>query len=487
MISHDKSKREKHEIEERREFSLHSPAYSSRFMTKGLPKHFLHENSASPSEAFQIVSDCLTLDRNPTQNMATFLTTWIEPEGEKLMRLTQSKNAADLIQYPQLEDIQNRCVSILSNLFNTSKEDRAVGVSTIGSSEAIMLACLSLKFNWRDRMKKKGKPTDKPNIVFGKNAHVCIEKFARYFDVEPRMASISKESNYCLSVESAMDLVDENTIGIVGILGSTYTGHFEPIEDLNNAVEKLYNEKGLYIPIHVDAASGGFIAPFCFPDVAWDFRLKWVKSINVSSHKYGLVPPGLGWCIWRNKSELNPNLIFHLNYLGGDNETYSINFSKSSSQIFAQYFNFVRLGREGYKKILSNCLENSRYLAQKLASSNLFDVISNVSGERVPLVAFKFSDNIKAAGNINFNEHDLSSNLTKKGWQVPAYSLPDNCNDITIMRVVIREMHSEDIVDSLYNDILWAVDDLKSTFSKLKSERRESDRQAIHVSYHGVC
>lgn len=485
MISRDITKQREEEVEERKYYSYHSPAYSSRFMTKGLPKHSLHEKSASPDEAFQIVSDCLTLDRNPTLNMATFVTSWIENQGENLMRKTQIKNAADLIQYPQIEDIQNRCLSILSNLFNSRKEDKAIGVSTIGSSEAIMLACLSFKFNWKDRMKKKGKPTDKPNIIFGKNAHVSIEKFARFFEVEARMVSVSEESNYCLSAEKAMEMVDENTIGIVGILGSTFTGHFEPIEDLNNAIEKLYNEKGLYVPIHVDAASGGFIAPFCFPDYVWDFRLKWVKSINVSSHKYGLVPPGLGWCIWRDKEQLNNNLIFHLNYLGGDTETCSINFSKSSANIFAQYYNFVRLGKEGYRRIISNCLENADYLVKKLNSSRYFKVLSEQKKERIPLVAFRLSDEVKSAGNIIFDEFDLSHNLLKKGWQVPAYTLPPNCNETVIMRVVIREMHSEDLMEKLFNDLMWAIDDLKSTYSKLKGEKRLPSKR--HRSFSVVC
>lgn len=464
----------------RRHHHLHSPAYSSRFMTKGLPKHEIPRSPVSPSEAFQIVSDCLTLDRNPTQNMATFVTSWIEPKGEKLMNMTMNKNMADVKQYPQMLDIQQRCISMISKLFNG--KEGAVGVPTIGSSEAFMLAALSMKFNWRDRMKEKGRPAEKPNIIFGKNAQVALEKFARYFDVEARTVNVTADSNYCIDVSQVRDLIDENTIGVVGILGSTYTGHYEPIGQLNELVDEVNLENGWNIPIHVDAASGGFIAPFLEPDLVWDFRLKWVHSINVSSHKYGLVPPGLGWCIWKDAKALNKDLIFHLSYLGGDNPTFTLNFSKSASPIVAQYYNFVRLGHDGYKHIISNCRKNAVSLSNKLNETKYFTVISRAE-RGVPVVAFHLNENTKNQYS-NFDEYDVANYLQIRGWQVPAYELPHKCDNMTIMRVVVREMHSEDLLEILIKDLTDVVDNLvNATYTR----SREIKMPGAGHSFKHVC
>jgi glutamate decarboxylase len=400
------------------------------------------------SIVYRIIHDEMNLDGNPAMNLATFVTTWMEPEADQLMAETMSKNYIDADEYPQSTEIQHRCVNMLARLYNAAPEHASTGTATVGSSEAIHLAGLALKWNWRNRRAKQKKPTDKPNLVMGANVQVCWEKFARYFEVEPRYVPLTK-TRYVIGVQEAMDLVDENTIGVVGILGSTYNGQYEPIKELNDALTDINQRTGWDVPIHVDAASGGFVAPFVQPEFEWDFRLPLVRSINVSGHKYGLVYPGVGWIIWRDMAELPEELIFHVNYLGGDQPTFNLNFSRGASQIIAQYYNFLRLGRAGYRDIMLNLQETARFVAAAVDATGHFDIISDDLG--LPLVCFKLKRQ------RHYNVFDVSDRLRERGWIVPAYTLAPDAEDVAVLRVVVREGLSRDMAELLVIDILRSV------------------------------
>jgi glutamate decarboxylase len=419
-------------------------SYLHRDYDKQVPKFEMHEEGMPSDVATHIIERELTLDGNPTLNLASFVTTWMEPKAKKLMQETIDKNYVDYDEYPQTVEIQNRCVNMLAHLFNSPHGEAAIGTATVGSSEAIHLCGLSLKWNWAKRRKAQGKPTDKPNIIMGANVQVCWDKFARYFEVEPRFVNLTKD-RYIIGVEEALELVDENTIAVVGILGSTLTGEFEPIKKLNDALVEMNKKTGWDVPIHVDAASGGFVAPFLYPDLEWDFRLPLVKSINVSGHKYGLVYPGVGWAVWRDEHELPEELIFHVNYLGSDEASFNLNFSKGSSQIIAQYYNFLRLGRSGYTKVMRSLKELSDYICDRVEENGRFILLSN--RESLPVICVKLKDN------ANFTVFDISHKLRESGWIVPAYTLAPDAQEIAVLRIVVRDGFNRDLADILMDSI----------------------------------
>ncbi|XP_047311431.1 glutamate decarboxylase isoform X1 [Impatiens glandulifera] len=423
-----------------------SSTFASRYVRTSLPRFKMAECSIPKEAAFQIINDELMLDGNPRLNLASFVTTWMEPECDKLIMAAVNKNYVDMDEYPVTTELQNRCVNMIAHLFNAplGEDETAVGVGTVGSSEAIMLAGLAFKRKWQNKMKAQGKPYDKPNIVTGANVQVCWEKFARYFEVELKEVKL-REGYYVMDPTKAVEMVDENTICVAAILGSTLNGEFEDVKLLNDLLVEKNKETGWETPIHVDAASGGFIAPFLYPELVWDFRLPLVKSINVSGHKYGLVYAGIGWAIWRSKEDLPEELIFHINYLGADQPTFTLNFSKGSSQIIAQYYQLIRLGFEGYKNIMENCQENATVLKEGLEKTGRFNIVSKEHG--VPLVAFSLKDNSR------HNEFELSDMLRRFGWIVPAYTMPADAQHITVLRVVIREDFSRTLAERLVSDI----------------------------------
>jgi len=314
--------------------------YASSDLSFVMPKYKMPEKEHDPRHAYQVVHDELMMDGNARQNLATFCQTWLDEYVHKLMDESIDKNAIDKDEYPQTAEIETRCVNMLADLWNSPDAANTMGTSTTGSSDAAMLGGMAMKWRWREKRKAAGKPTDKPNLVTGINVQVCWDKFANYWDVEMRLVPMDGD-RYHLSPEDAVELCDENTIGVIPILGTTYTGEFEPIREIHDRVVAFNAEHGLDVPIHVDAASGGFVAPFLHPDLEWDFRLPQVKSINVSGHKYGLTYPGIGFVIWRSADELPEDLIFHVNYLGGDMPTFTLNFSRPGNQIIGQYYNFV--------------------------------------------------------------------------------------------------------------------------------------------------
>ncbi|KAL7153595.1 hypothetical protein ABFS83_04G180000 [Erythranthe nasuta] len=427
--------------------------FASRYVRTSLPRFKIPGGPMPKDAAYQIVNDELMLDGNPRLNLASFVTTWMEPECDKLIMDSFNKNYVDMDEYPVTTELQNRCVNMIAHLFNApvGDDETAIGVGTVGSSEAIMLAGLAFKRKWQAKRKAQGKPCDNPNIVTGANVQVCWEKFARYFEVELKEVKL-REGYYVMDPAKAVQMVDENTICVAAILGSTLTGEFEDVKLLNELLTEKNKETGWDIPIHVDAASGGFIAPFIYPDLEWDFRLPLVKSINVSDHKYGLVYAGVGWVVWRSKEDLPEELVFHINYLGSDQPTFTLNFSKGSSQIIAQYYQFIRLGFEGYKDIMQNCMENTRLLRDGIIKTGRFEILSKDIG--VPLVAFSLKNG------SSYTVFQIAESLRRFGWIVPAYTMPPDAEHISLMRVVIREDFSHSLAERLISDIEKVVKEL---------------------------
>jgi glutamate decarboxylase len=434
------------------EEALITPTYASRALTSAVPKYEIPDGEMPPAAAYNLIRDELALDGNSRLNLATFVTTWMEPEAKQLMAETFDKNMIDKDEYPQTAEIELRCVNMIARLWNAPENEAATGCSTIGSSEAAMLGGMALKWQWRKRRQKEGKPTDKPNLVMGLNVQVCWEKFCRYWEVEPRFVPM-EGNRFHLNATEAIKLIDENTIGVIAIMGSTFDGSYEPVQEINDALEKLNRETGWQVPLHVDGASGGFIAPFLDPDLVWDFRLKWVKSINASGHKYGLVYPGVGWIIWRDRQELPEELIFNCNYLGGDLPNFALNFSRPGNQVVAQYYNFLRLGKEGYRQIHQACRDTALYLSGEIAKIGLFELITD--GSTIPVFAWKLKETI--SDQANYSLFDLADKLRERGWLVPAYTMPKNRQDLTVQRVVIKEGFSRDMAALLLRDIHSAI------------------------------
>ncbi len=425
-----------------------APTYGARLLNGNVPRYELPEDEMLPRTAYTLIHDELMLDGNARLNLATFVTTWMEPEARLLMTETFDKNMIDKDEYPQTAEIEKRCVNIMARLWNAHAEHDAPGTSTLGSSEAAMLCGMALKWRWRARMQAAGKPTDTPNLVMGINVQVCWEKFARYWEVEPRYVPV-EPGRYHLTAAEVANYCDENTIGVIAVLGSTFDGSYEPIKEISAALDQVQSEKGLDIPIHVDAASGGFVAPFIQPDLEWDFRVQRVVSINASGHKYGLVYPGVGWAVWRDQAVLPEELIFKVNYLGGEMPTFTLNFSRPGNQIIAQYYNFLRLGREGYTRIQQACHDTALYLSHEIAQLGPFELLSE--GNELPVFAWKLKEE------TNFTLFDLSDRLRYNGWLVPAYALPKNCEDIVVQRVVVKEGFSRDMAHMLIHDIHTAL------------------------------
>jgi glutamate decarboxylase len=467
-------KKQKHLASMKKADRYHSSAYAARYTTEPIPKYELPDQSVSSQAAYRLISDELALDGKPAQNLATFCTTWMEPEADKLISQGVHYNLADEDEYPHVIQIQERCVNILANLFNapTSEEGGAMGTATIGSSEAMMLAGLAMKFKWRDRRKEAGLPTDKPNLIMGNNVQICWKKFARYFDVEGKYLPLEK-GRYVITPEQVAEACDENTIGVCAVVGSTFTGEFEPVKQINDALEKVNEENGWDIPIHVDGASGAFVASFLYPDLEWDFRVPLVRSMNISGHKYGLCYPGIGWVIWRDESAVPEDLVFHVNYLGGDMATFSLNFSRPASGVLSQYYNFLRLGREGYTKVMTDLQANADYVREQLEATGLFDILSD--DKSLPLIAWAVKENDR------YTAFDLSEKLRERGWIVPAYTMPANAQEVTCLRAVVREGMSRDLADNLIADVAWAAKVLDDAAPKMAADYISREKST------GIC
>jgi glutamate decarboxylase len=399
----------------------------------------LPESGTGTEVAYDLISNELLLDGSARLNLATFVTTWMPPQAGLLMGHTADKNMIDKDEYPQTAEIERRCVNVIGRLWHAPEQGDVTGTSTTGSSEAAMLGGLALKWRWRDRMRAAGKPADRPNLVTGVNVQVCWEKFCRYWDVEPRLVPMEGDRLH-LGAEEAVAMCDENTIGVVTVLGSTFDGSYEPVSDICSALDRLAAGGGPDVPVHVDGASGGFIAPFVQPDLEWDFRLERVQSINASGHKYGLVYPGVGWAIWRDKEALPRDLVFEVNYLGGSMPTFALNFSRPGSEVIAQYFMFVSLGAEGYRAIQQGSSRVARHIARNVAAIGPYQLLTD--GSDLPVFAFTVRPEVK-----NYTVFDVSARLREQGWLVPAYTFPENRQDLSVLRVVVRAGMSHDMAD----------------------------------------
>ncbi|KAI0060885.1 glutamate decarboxylase [Artomyces pyxidatus] len=518
LIKESKDKHEKsHHLTTKASSSALTHTYGSRYGTSSVPKYRIPSTGIDADSAYQIIHDELSLDGSPLLNLASFVHTWMPPQADKLMLENISKNLIDQDEYPMTQAIHTRCISILAELWNAPSSHHAVGTATTGSSEAIQLGGLAMKRLWQARRKAAGKSIFEPgpNIVMGANAQVALEKFARYFEVETRLVPISVESNYRLDPKKAMEYVDENTIGVYVILGSTYTGHYEPVQEMSDLLDAYEAETGISVPIHVDGASGGFIAPFATPKLAWDFRIPRVVSINTSGHKFGLSYVGVGWVIWRSQQYLPKDLIFELHYLGSVEYSFSLNFSRPAHPIIAQYYNFLHLGFQGYRNIALGDLKNARLLSRALEHSGYYTVLSDIhrpvgttaatlagaakaaiKGDEedveyytpgLPVVSFRFSDAFQKQ-NPDVQQVWIQTLLRAKGWIVPNYELAPDLQQVQILRVVVRETLSEALIDRLVADIIEITENLAKQDSPahaLNVLGQHRSRPITHEEVHG--
>ncbi|MGQ4536872.1 glutamate decarboxylase [Dermabacteraceae bacterium P13264] len=428
-----------------------------------LPRFSLPAGESLPETAYQVVHDEAMLDGNARLNLATFVSTWMDDEARKLYVEAADKNMIDKDEYPQTAAVEERCWRILADLWHAPDPERAIGCSTIGSSEACMLGGLALKRRWQHARRAAGLSTEKPNLVLSSAVQVCWEKFCNYFDVEPRYVPISHEHKV-LDGHDLDSYVDENTIGVVAIMGVTYTGMYEPVKQIAAVLDEIQERRGLDIPIHVDGASGGMIAPFIQPDLEWDFKIARVASISTSAHKYGLVYPGLGWVVWRDTDVLPEDLIFKVSYLGGEMPTFALNFSRPGSQVLLQYYLFLRLGFEGYRRVQQASQDVALFLSGQIAQMPQFELWND--GSDIPVFAWS----LKPGHTDKWNLHHLSERLRMKGWLVPAYPMPDNIPDLTVQRVVVRNGFSRDLAEKFLADLRTEVaylDALESPMPKV--------------------
>ena len=444
------------ELEER------ASRYGGGFLIEEAPDNEMPREPMPAIQAMRLIEEDLVLDGIPERNLASFVTTWMSPEAEEIVSSNLHRNFIDHAEYPQTAEIEQRCIRILANLFNAPGE--TTGARTQGSSEAIMLGALSLKWRWRERREEAGKDTASPNLVFGGDVHVVWEKFCRYFDVEPRIVPLQPDK-YTIGPADVEPHVDENTIGVAAVLGTTFTGHADDVIGINDFLVELKEKRGLDVPLHVDAASGGFVWPFLYPDYKWDFRLEQVRSINVSGHKFGLVYPGIGWLIFREESDLAEDLVFYENYLGKTDATFTLNFSTGSAMVLAQYFNLIRFGHEGYTYLMEVMQANTKLLASRIGDIGPFELVG-AGEDQFPLVAFRLAEE------TSYDEFDIAWQVAaERGWMLPAYTMPPNADHVKMLRALVKLNLSHALVSTLADDIAAACETLEKKGGATESER----------------
>jgi glutamate decarboxylase len=445
--------------------------YGGRFFTEGVPETKFPEEGMRPQDAYQLLVEELEMDGDPSRNLATFVTTWMELPAHKLIGDNLHRNFIDHPEYPRTAEIERRCIRMLADLFHAPGE--TTGARCQGSSEAIMLGALAQKWRWRTEREKAGLDTTKPNLVFGADVHVVWDKFCRYFDVEPRQIPL-RPGHYIVDPEEVEAQVDENTIGVVAVLGTTFTGQAGDVEGIDKMLREVRKQRDLDVPIHVDAASGGFVWPFLYPKEEWDFRLDHVRSINVSGHKFGMVYPGIGWLVFRETADLPEKLVFYEDYLGEKDATFTLNFSTGSAVMLGQYYNFCRFGRSGYKEIIEAMARNARFLGDQLKDGGRFELIGE--GEpQLPLVCFRLT------AETAYDEVDVAAQLAaERGWMVPAYALPPNAQDIMVMRALVKENVSHAGARTLADDLERAC----ATLDK-KGPLHADDRRRVRANMGG--
>ncbi len=436
-----------------------------------LDRFALPDSPSLPETAYQIVHDEAMLDGNARQNLATFVGTWMDDQAARIYAEAADKNLVDKDEYPATAAIEARCWRMLAKLWHAPDPGESIGTSTLGSSEACMLAGLALKRRWQHARRTAGEPTDRPNLVMSSAVQVCWEKFCNYWDVEPRFVPVTQEHRV-LDGHDLAEHVDENTIGVVAIMGVTYTGMYEPVAAIAAALDEIQAATGIDVPIHIDGASGAMIAPFLQPDLAWDFRVPRVASINTSGHKYGLVPPGLGWVVWPHRDLLPKDLVFDVSYLGGSMPTFGLNFSRPGAQVLVQYYLFLRLGAEGYRAVQQASQDVAHYLADGIAKLAPFELWND--GSDIPVFAWMLTD----GHTKNWTLYDLSDRLRMHGWLVPAYPMPADLESITVQRVVVRNGFSRDLAAVFLDDLTAEVGYLESLTEPLPDRAQKA--QAFH-------
>ena len=447
-----------------------NPLYGRGHHVDPVPRDEFPADELPPATAYQVIHDELMLDGNARLNMATFVSTWMEPEARLLMDECLDKNMIDKDEYPQTAELERRCVEMLAKLWRAPAGGPATGCSTTGSSEAAMLAGMALKRRWQIARRAAGLDATKPNMVMGINVQVCWEKFCNYWEVEPRYIPMEGE-RYHLTEDQVAEHCDENTIGVVAVLGSTFDGAYEPVAAIAKVLDDLQARTGVDVPLHVDGASGGMIAPFLDPDLVWDFSLPRVASINTSGHKYGLVYPGVGWIIWRDRDALPAELVFNVDYLGGNMPTFALNFSRPGAQVVAQYYNFIRLGFEGYRRVQQQARDIALHLSARIAELGPFTLLTD--GSELPVFACRMADGVD-----NFTVYDVARGLRERGWLVPSYAFPANRTDLSALRFVIRNGFSFDLADLLVADLERLLPRLQAQPEPI--EVKPADDQGFH-------
>ncbi|SDR84200.1 glutamate decarboxylase [Microterricola viridarii] len=445
----------------------YAPAYTDGLSREAHALLRLAEDPVDPASVYRFIHDELLLDGSSRLNLATFVTTWMDPEADKLMAESFDKNMIDKDEYPATAAIEGRCVSIVADLFNAPGLDQgdprsATGVSTIGSSEAVMLAGLALKWRWRAARTDAGADSTRPRLILGSNVQVVWEKFCRYFDVEPVYLPM-EPGRYVITPEQVVAAVDENTIGVVAILGTTFTGELEPVAEIAAALDALAASGGPDVPIHVDGASGAFVVPFLHPELEWDFRLPRVVSINASGHKYGLTYPGIGFVLWRSPEHLPEELVFRVNYLGGDMPTFTLNFSRPGNQVIGQYYNFLRLGRGGYRAVMETLRDTAVEISGRLAQIPQLRVITD--GSAIPVIAFEVTPD------AGFTVFEVSHELRAAGWQVPAYTMPADAENVAVLRIVVRDGFNTELGRMLTDAVVTACGELSGREGGARPQR----------------
>ncbi|GAA94495.1 hypothetical protein E5Q_01147 [Mixia osmundae IAM 14324] len=462
-------------------------AYAGRYSTEPIPKFKLPSKGINDESAYRLLHDELKLDGEPLLNAASFVHTWVPEHAERLAAENLTKNLIDEDEYPSTVAIHHRCISMIGHLWKAPHGENPVGTATTGSSEAIMLGGLAAKFRWEAKRKAEGKDWHNPNVIMGSNAQVCLEKFARYFSVEARLVPISKEKPF-LDPQKVLEYVDENTILVFCILGSTYTGHYENVEELSHVLDEHQKKTGIDVPIHVDGASGGFVAPFATPKLKWSFEIPRVVSINSSGHKYGRAPVGVGWILFRNEKFLAKELVFEVAYLGSKEPTFSLNFSRPAAPIIIQMFLFLSLGFDGYRTSALNDLANARLLSRALEASGYFKLISDIHrpattvsgavaevskavGARptddveyyvpgLPVVAFAFSDSFRK-NNPDVDQAWVQHLMRQTGWVIPNYNMSEGWAEQEVLRFVVRSEIPEDYIDNVLTKLIEVVESLQ--------------------------
>lgn len=440
-----------------------NPVFARPGEATTLPRFELPDGLMSSDTAYQIVHDEAMLDGNSRLNLATFVSTWMDDNANRLYLEAADKNMIDKDEYPATAAIEERCWRMLANLWHVPDSDDTIGTSAIGSSEACMLGGLALKRLWQERRRAEGKSTEKPNLILSAGVQVVWEKFCNYWEVEARYVPVTEE-HLVLDGFELEKYVDENTIGVVAILGQTYTGLYEPVKEIAAKLDQIQAETGVDVKIHVDGASGAMVAPFCQPDLEWDFKVERVNSISTSGHKYGLVYPGVGWVVWRNKAVCPESLIFHVSYLGGDMPTLALNFSRPGAQVLLQYYQFLRLGFEGYREVQQGSIDVATYLSSEIEKLEPFELVSR--GDTIPVFAWKLNKDKR-----NWDLYDLADRLRMRGWLVPAYPMPDNISELVVQRIVVRLGLSQDLAALLLAAIKEEVDFLENLAAPIPREK----------------